>query len=295
MKYLLIPVLWILSTGKLVFQSGFSKYGKCTYGDSIFFNAVMFTTVALIFFPFLITNGAKMFTLLSGITMGFFSLLFQICYIIAFSKGKTSLTVTINNFSLLVPVIVSYFLFDEKFGVLKLTGTCLILISFMLTVSREKAVKEEKLLKHQWWQWLGYTMLVFLSNGILSVNQKIYSKLTTQLEIFEYVAVAYLFASLVSWFIFMIVNKKEIYYKERKLYKKTVFLAVGAGVFLGLYQCMNTYAASVIDGIVLFPVTNCGISLILTLIGKFFFKEKLSKMQYGGVFVGTVAIVFMSI
>lgn len=295
MKYLLIPVLWILSTGKLIFQSGFSKSGKCTYSDSIFFNAVMFTTVALIFFPFLITNGAKMFTLLSGITMGVFSLLFQICYIMAFSKGKTSLTVTINNFSLLIPVIVSYILFDENFGILRLIGTCLILISFMLTVSREKTIKEEKLLKHQWWQWLGYTMLVFFSNGILSVNQKVYSKLTTKLEIFEYVAVAYLFASLISWVIFMITNKKESCYKGCKSYKKAGILAGGAGVFLGLYQCINTYAASVIDGTVLFPVTNCGISLILTLVGKIFFKENLSKMQYAGVFVGIAAIVFMSI
>lgn len=292
MKYLLIPVLWFLSTGKLTFQCIFSKTRKCTYSDSIFFNAVMFSAVAAIFFPFLLANGAHAFTLICGMIMGLFSLLFQISYILAFSKGKASLTVTVNNFSLLIPVVASYLLFDESFGAFKLVGTVLILLCFIMTVSKDK---EKKPSNAQWLPWLGFTMLVFLSNGVLSVNQKVYSKMTEELEVFEFVGAAYLFAALLSWGIFFLIRTKREGAEENASYKKAALLAGLSGVFLGAFQCVNTYAASLIDGSVLFPVTNCGISLILTLIGRLFFGEKLSGKQYAGVLIGVVAITLICI
>ena len=221
-----------------------------------------------------------------------FSLLFQISYILAFSKGKASLTVTINNFSLLIPVVASYLLFDEDFGALKFIGTALILLCFMMTVSKDKT---EKLSQNQWLQWFGFTMLVFLSNGILSVNQKVYSMMTNELEVFEYVGVAYLFAAILAWGIFFLLRGKSREQTESTSYKKAALLAGLSGIFLGLFQCVNTYAASLIDGTVFFPVVNCGISLILTLIGRFFFGERLSGKQYAGVLIGVVAITLICI
>lgn len=295
MEYLLIPVLWFLASAKLTFQSGFSKSRNCTYKDNIFFNAVMFTAVASIFLPFLIINGASLFTCISGVIMGSFSIVFQICYIMALSKGKTSLTVTINNFSLLIPVVFSYIVFDEELGFLGIIGIFLILISFLLTVSKENSSDNKALSKKQWRQWLFHTLLVFFSNGILSINQKVYSKLSTELQVFEYIAVAYIVASVICWLIFATTIKKGVDNKVVVPYKKAFILAGLAGLFLGIYQCVNTYAASVINGTVLFPATNCGVSLLIMLIGSLLFKEKLTKKQYIGVLIGIVAITLLSI
>ena len=65
------------------------------------------------------------------------------------------------------------------------------------------------------------------------------------------------------------------------------------GVLLGIFQCLNTYAASVLDGTILYSTYNCGVSLLSTITGRILFKEKLSVKQYIGVFVGIIAIVFL--
>ena len=190
----------------------------------------------------------------------------------------------------MIPVITSYILFDESFGVPKLIGIILILASFVMTVSKEKAVKEEKTLNKQWMKWFGFTMVVFLSNGMMSVNQKIYSMMTPKLEVFQFVGIGYLFAAVLAWLIFGLSGIKGRERAEAPPYKKAILFAGASGIFLGAFQCVNTYAASLIDGTVLFPVTNCGMSLILTLIGRFFFHEKLMAKQYAGVLVGVLAI-----
>jgi drug/metabolite transporter (DMT)-like permease len=71
----------------------------------------------------------------------------------------------------------------------------------------------------------------------------------------------------------------------------------GAGVlvavFLGSFQCVNVYAASKIAGTVLYSTYNLGVALLLLLIGRLLFKERLTKKQAVGAVLGLVSIVLM--
>lgn len=74
---------------------------------------------------------------------------------------------------------------------------------------------------------------------------------------------------------------------------KTIVSACFVGVLLGIFQCLNTYAASVIDGTILYSSYNCGVSLLSTVTGRILFNEKLSVKQSASVLIGIVAIVLL--
>ena len=286
MKFLIILLLCILAASKVTLQSVFSKKENITPQNNLFFNAIMFSTISIIFFPTIIKNGITAATFMHGIIMGILSVLFQYFYIIAFNRGKMALTVIINNFSMLIPVCVSFFLFDENINVLKIIGLVLVLISFYLNVNQsENANKSNDII------WLICVMAVFTFNGLISVNQKIYSMYNKDFQIFEFIAVSYIVASILSWGMFFIISKD----KKASCRPRLIFSGSMCGILLGIFQCLNTYAASVIPGTILYPLYNCGTSVMITLIGRLFLKEHLSARQKTGVVIGIIAIACMSL
>ncbi len=292
MAYLLIPLLCVLASLKITLQSRFSKTSNKGIADNIFFNGIMFSTAALLLCSSILKNGVTYTTGVFGIIMGVLSVAFQVFYICAFSKGKMTLTVIINNFSMLLPMMVSFTLFNEEFGMFKIAGTILALISFVFSVGREKKDIEYEASAKINFQWFIFTVLVFFSNGLISVNQKIYSMFAPKLQVFEFVAVAYITAAVLSFIILGFICMKN---KNAKYSKQPGVIVSGClvGILLGVFQCLNTYAASVIEGTILYSTYNCGVSLLSTVTGRILFKEKLSAKQYIGVSVGIVAIAFL--
>ena len=90
MAYLLIPLLCVLATLKITLQSKFSKTANTGISDNVFFNGIMFSTVALLFCSS-IKNGVTYLTCISGIIMGILSVAFQIFYICAIPSGYYSI------------------------------------------------------------------------------------------------------------------------------------------------------------------------------------------------------------
>lgn len=224
--------------------------------------------------------------------MGVLSVIFQFFYICAFSKGKMTLTVIINNFSMLIPIGVSYYIFNEPLGLMKIVGILLALISLVLVTAKGRnetiAKKSDNIL------WLIFTVLVFFSNGFIAVNQKIYSKIVPNLQVLAFVAIAYISATVISAVI-LIVTRLLKDPKKSKLNSKMLISGASAGVIIGIFQCLNTYAASVIDGAVLYSSYNCATSILATVVGRMLFKERLSKKQFVGVIIGILSLMFLCV
>ena len=292
MKYLLIPLLVILALSKVTLQSGFSKKHNKGLSDNVFYNFLMFATVAVIFSFFLINGCATATTIFHGVIMGLLSICYQVFYICAFSKGKISLTIIINNFSMLIPLFASYFLFDEKFGTLKAIATVLVLVSFVLSAAKDNESTSSDVSKKNNYMWLIFVILLFLSNGLIATNQKIYAKTSDNFQVFQLVAVAYITAAVLSFFRYLFVSRNEEKSAKRK---QPAVLISGCviGVLLGTFQCLNTYSASVIEGPVLYASYNGMLSILSALMGRILYKEKLSVKQCLGVIIGTIAIVLL--
>lgn len=291
MTALIILIMCILANLKITLQARFSKNENLTLTDNIFYNAVMFLTVAVLFFPSVVKNGVTLSTCVYGIFMGVLSVMFQVFYIRAFSCGKMALTVIINNFGMLLPMFVSLAVFKEEFNFFNIMGTAFALASFVLVTSKQKnesLTRKEKINP----KWLFFTLMVFLCNGLISVDQKFYSAFTSEFQVFQFVSVAYITSAVLSFCMLAVLfsQGKGLIVKN----KTTVVLSsCFVGIFLGIFQCINTYASSIIDGTLLYSTYNCGVSLLSALTGKIIFKEKLSKKQYTGLFVGIVAILLL--
>lgn len=292
MKYLLIPLMCVLAVTKITLQSDFSKKSDKSLYDSVSYNMLMFLVAAVFFSPFLLGGSIEWLTLIQGIIMGVLSVIFQFFYICAFSKGKITLTVIINNFSMLLPIGVSYYMFNEPLGFMKIIGILLALVSLVLVTAKGKnetiSKKSDNIL------WLIFMVLVFLSNGFISINQKIYSKTVPKLQVFAFVAIAYISATIISAVI-LIVMRLLNNQKISKLNSKMLISGASAGVIIGVFQCLNTYAASIIDGAVLYSSYNCATSILSAAVGRVLFKERLSQKQFIGVIIGILSIMFLCI
>jgi uncharacterized membrane protein len=203
MEYLLIPLGCALASLKVTLQSKFSKSGKHTLSQNIFFTAIMFAVISLMFLPTLFDGGISAVTVFYAALLGSLSLLYQIFYVIALSMGRMTLTVIINNFGMLVPMLVSIFFLGDEFTPLIGVGAALALVSLCLTVANKSKSGDKSKNSGESVAWLILSILVFLTNGLASVAQKLYTaRAGEDFQIFEFVCIAYLIAAIEAFAVF---------------------------------------------------------------------------------------------
>ncbi len=284
MKYLLILPLCILAVSKVTVQSDFSKKQVRKPVDALFFNALIFLSVAVISIPVLL-RGISRPTAAYGAAFGFFGVMFQLFYCFALRSGPVSVTVLLINCSMIVPVCVSALFFHEPLTVFRILGIIVILITFVLhadvTIRRERS----KI-------WIISTVLAFAANCGCSIVQKIFTACAPSGDNAEFVADTYLIAAVLSFvlLVFFSVRKEKVSYPVTP---KVCLTALAIGGILFAFQLLNTYAVSVIDGLILFPVYNGGTTVLSTLAGWFVFHEKISRRQLLGIVSGIIGIIFL--
>lgn len=290
MYFLIIFVMCMLASLKVTLQSSYSRGRNSSEAQKHLFNVILFGTIGLMFVPTLFDGGIHPYTLIYGFCVGALSVLFQFSYLKAFSTGRVTLTVIVNNFSMLIPMVYSIIAFGEGFGYIKIIATVLAAVSFFLVVRRDKNEKNfDSKLKAKW---LIFTMLLFVSGGICSAIQKDYAVRIDEIQVFEFVAIAYISAALLSLVLFgyqRVAHRNEAVGVTRKM----VLFACLVGLSLGLFQCVNTYAPSIIPGTVLYPAYNSGVSVFIALICAIVFKERLTVKQYIGSAIGIGAVVLL--
>lgn len=144
MKYLLIPLMCILATSKVLLQSHYSQSKVFRTCDGVLYNCIMFTASALFLIPSLFLNKVSLSTLFFGIISGVLSVIFQLAYMQAFSRGKPVLVTTVNNFSMFIPIAASCVLFGEKFGIYRGIVLAFAAISVILITIKDKKTDFKK-------------------------------------------------------------------------------------------------------------------------------------------------------
>lgn len=292
MEYLIIAVMAVLACTKVTIQSGYSKMAVSGFRDSIMYNFIMFVTVAVIFMPFLFFSEFNLDTVIFGCIMGVLSVAFQVSYMLAFSKGKTALVTTVGNFSMIIPILVCYIFFSEPFTAKRIAGTALAVVALCFITAKSKNNRDTESTTSK--GWLFFTLISFLCNGLISVNQKIYAQVSAEFNVFCFVAAAYITAAIMSFVVYCVSGRsKKVEIPKSKPGKACLVSGIITGAILGTFQCVSTYAASVIDGTVLYSAYNCITSIMIVFAGRLVFKEKLSAKQYVGVVLGMGAVLCM--
>ncbi len=296
MEYLLLPLGWALASLKVTLQSKFSKSGKHTLSQNLFFTAIMFLTISLMFLPTLFDGGISQKTVLYAALLGSLSFLYQIFYVIALSLGRITLTVIINNFGMLIPMAVSIFFLHEVPTPFVGVGAALAVVSLCLTVVKKTNSESKNKSAGEGVKWLIVTLIVFLANGFASVSQKMYTaNAGEEFQLFEFICIAYMIAAAECFIAFAFMAPKDKKNGIKLVSKLTILLGCAVGISLGVFQCVNTLAISLIPGSIYYPAYNCGTSLVLALIGAVLFKERFTVRQYVGIGIGLIAILLLCI
>ena len=282
---LIILCLCVLATSKVTVQGLFAKTNIKGFCDSLFFNALVFLFLVLIFFKDILTLNFSVF--LFSLVFGVLTVAFQMCYISAMSCGNVSLTVLIVNLSMIIPILVSVFCYGEGLSVLRFIGILLTVFALFLSI-------DSKVEKRNFRKWFCLSILSSLFSGGLAVCQKIFSKTEWHTYSKPFVVCGYAVAAIISILIYIIFKCKGtgISYK---INIKVIGYAASIGILLGTFQILNTKAITIIDGTLIFPAYYGGALILSYLSSLLILKEKISNKQKLSLAVGVIALVLMNL
>ena len=280
-----------MTTTKVTIQSAFGKKTMKTNADALFYNAMLFGFAAIISIPLALIDGQplSLATVLYGAAFGILSILFQLSYANAFKAGSVSLTVLINNFALVIPIIFGSLYYGEPLTLNRIFGIVLLFLSLFFSIKRDNRFGKFNI------RWLVFTLICFFSGGICSILFKLHQHTAAKEQRSGFVLIAYFIAFALSLLYYFYKYKKD---NERITYKLTpnvLIPAAFAGIFLGLIQKFSLLLVGIIDSAVIFPILNCTVTILMTIFGVIFFKDKLKRIQIIGIVIGLVSIVLISI
>ena len=286
MTVLLIAASWLLAATKVLAQGKFAKDMSKTPSDALLFNGLIFSTGAVILLP-VFGISASLPGIVAGFLVGLFNVIFQMGYVCAFSCGPISLTAMISITSMVVPIIFSAVVYNEALSAFRIAGIVITIIALYFTT--EKISKNSIKMK-----WALFTLLTFIANACSALTNKIYLKSFSTSDTSSFVAVHFTFAAVISLALYFILRAKgrKCSYK---IDKKVILTAVFIGIVLGIFSLIYTYALAVIDATVYIPIYNGGVTVLVTIGGAVFMKEKLTVRQKISIVLGIIAIVLMSL
>jgi drug/metabolite transporter (DMT)-like permease len=186
-----------------------------------------------------------------------------------------------QRLSLFIPILAAWLIFGEQFNTLKITAFLIAFPALLLILTKPSDNTENK--------WI-YPAVVLVGFGLIDILFKqiaLYTNLpyTTSLFVVFGIAMA----------IMLVVISVEIRYKKRKLkYQSILFGAlVGLFNFGNILFYLKAHQSFAENPSTVFAGMNMGVIIIGSLTGIFVFKEKLSKMNFTGLFLALIAIVLI--
>lgn len=215
-------------------------------------------------------------TVLLGILMP------SIFYFLNKSLNKSGLAKTdiFQRLSLIIPVILSFWLFNEIFTWSKFAAIALAFISIVLLLYK-KSTKDGNFNTF-------YLIAVFIGYGAVDTLFKI---VATNKNI-PYIAALFLvfiFCAFISG-IYLLLNKG-------KFQKKYVLYGLILGIlnFSNIYFYMKAHKIFSDSPTLVFITMNLGVIIGGSLIGKFYFKEKLTKNVLAGIVLAVISVILLAL
>lgn len=200
-------------------------------------------------------------------------------------EGITTTTVA-NKLSLVIPVAFSFWLYNEKFTVLKLIG---IVLAFPAVYFTTKVKEDDR--RGQELLWPG---LLFLGSGLLDALLKYseHSFLQNDDSMVSFTIHAFATASIIGLLLVVVAIARN----------KTVFhfRNIAAGLLLGIpnyfsiYYLIKLLNADFLQSSAAIPVNNIGIVVVSAICGVLLFKEKVPATRIIGLVLSIAAIALIA-
>ena len=186
-----------------------------------------------------------------------------------------------QRLSLFIPILAAWLLFKEDFNILKITALLIGFPALLLILAKPSEKTENK--------WI-YPAVVLLGFGIIDILFKqiaLYTSLPYTTSLFVVFGITLLI--MIGTVVYdVIVNKIPLKFKN------IIFGGlVGIFNFGNILFYLKAHKAFAENPSTVFAGMNMGVIVIGSLVGIFVFKEKLTKMNYAGLFLALIAIVLI--
>lgn len=292
-QFMLLLGISALGCVKVTLQGRMSRQYVRHTQDGVWFNGMLFAAIAAclcLIFPLATPDPSSV---LYAAAAGTCVVVFQTSYALALRSGPVSLTTLIVNFSVLLSAAFGMVMYGDKLYATQIAGIAALVVSMFLSV--EKGDKQQK----GQGKWLLLTMLAMLGDSGISFAQRMFNATPgarlPNMDI-TFSAVMYLVASALAFAFYFCNIRTGLRVKSSIGFNWRVLVYVAAiALVLSIYQKGMMLSVANIEGTFLYP-THAGLmSLIMTMVGILFFRDKLTVRQKWGVMWGILCVVLMNI
>lgn len=188
-----------------------------------------------------------------------------------------------QRLSLFIPVIASFLLFYEEQSTLKIIGISIAFLAIIFSIPWQKEINAKKSF------WI-YPVLVFIGMGIIDTLFKQIAKTTT---------IAFTSSLLVVFMIAFVVSFSYLLYLYLFKNIKFTLINMACGWILGIANFgnilfyMKAHQDLAKQPSLVFSTMNIGVILLGSAVGVFIFREKLSRLNYAGILLALISILFL--
>jgi drug/metabolite transporter (DMT)-like permease len=188
-----------------------------------------------------------------------------------------------QRISLVIPIACSYWIFNETITGFKWIGLITGFVSLFFILNKGQKSNANNSV---------YLLLVFFGYGIIDV---LFKQVALQKNIPYTTALFYIFCG--SFIFASIITIVSFFKKKLTIQKSMIFygLLLGLFNFLNIYFYLKAHQSFAKHPTTVFATMNFGVILLGTLVGTFYFKEKLSKKNILGLVLAVIAIIFIVI
>lgn len=186
-----------------------------------------------------------------------------------------------QRLSLFIPILAAWLLFKEQFSMLKISAFVLAIPALLLILT-----KNTENTKNKW----GYPAVVLIGFGVIDILFKqiaTYTSLPYTTSLFVILGIA--MAIMITMVAYELILKRATFNIHNILFGGLVGIFNFGNIlfYLKAHQEFSKNPSTVFAGM------NMGVIIIGSLVGTLIFKEKLSKMNFIGLFLALIAIVLI--
>lgn len=208
------------------------------------------------------------------------------CIGLTAQKLGVSVSMLAAKLSVVVPVVVAFFMYDESVTALKLTGIVLSLAAVYLISKKDDVMHVHPL-------YILLPVAVFAGSGMIDTLLKHVEKTyIPPADATSIVTTVFLMAALwgsVAWVFMKLAGKALPLSKKEMMWG----LALGLPNYFSMYFLVRTLS-HFSEASRIFPINNIGIAAATTLVGVLVFREKISRLNFAGILLAGIAILLIS-
>lgn len=247
-----------------------------------YFNLFSYGICLVLYGLFLFGEKFSVFTCVLGSVYGVFTALYALCLMVSLAEGPMHITLLITTAaSMIIPSSFGS-VFGEKFSILKLIATSVLIAFIYLSLDNNGKNKINK-------KWLFSCISASLLSGGVGILQKIHQtsghKTETNVFLFAAFVISFLFSR---WRIGGKLSKVNIA-------KKDILLGCVCGVCTYLVNFLNLKLSGMLPSQLFFPLFNGSTIVLNSIISVVVFKEHLTKRQLIGIVGGIDCLILLCI